>query len=172
MVPMPHEYRKHKITRQIDKMEREGLSYLTIDESTSLCKAYCPHSDDHDQLLEALTAILRAQSSDSADYGFRIIPRSCAVWGESGDNSTYYIILTLDRTLPKTSREFASMLAEIAHEPWIVSRGAIMIDRSDAKTTNRSESGRGDGIAPVTPPTPPDMRVRIRRFQSDDGGRP
>jgi hypothetical protein len=36
----------------------------------------------------------------------------------------------------------------------------------------RAESGRGDGIAPVTPPTPPDMRVRIRRFQSDDGDRP
>ena len=34
------------------------------------------------------------------------------------------------------------------------------------------ESGRGDGIAPVTPPTPPDMRVRIRRFLSDDGDRP
>lgn len=36
----------------------------------------------------------------------------------------------------------------------------------------KSESGRGDGVSPVTPPTPPDMRVRIRRFQSDDGGRP
>ncbi len=35
-----------------------------------------------------------------------------------------------------------------------------------------AESGRGDGIAPVTPPTPPDMRVRIRRFLSDDGDRP
>ena len=35
-----------------------------------------------------------------------------------------------------------------------------------------TESGRGDGIAPVTPPTPPDMRVRIRRFLSDDGDRP
>lgn len=36
----------------------------------------------------------------------------------------------------------------------------------------KGQSGRGDGIAPVTPPTPPDMRVRIRRFQSDDGERP
>ena len=35
-----------------------------------------------------------------------------------------------------------------------------------------AESGRGDGIAPVTPPTPLDMRVRIRRFLSDDGDRP
>jgi hypothetical protein len=37
---------------------------------------------------------------------------------------------------------------------------------------NLAESGRGDGIAPVTPPTPPDMRVRIRRFLSDGGDRP
>jgi hypothetical protein len=36
----------------------------------------------------------------------------------------------------------------------------------------RLKSGRGDGIAPVTPPTPPDMRVRIRRFLSDAGDRP
>jgi hypothetical protein len=28
-----------------------------------------------------------------------------------------------------------------------------------------AESGRGDGIAPVTPPTPPGMRVRTGRFQ-------
>jgi hypothetical protein len=40
------------------------------------------------------------------------------------------------------------------------------------KEKKKAESGRGDGIAPVTPPTPPDMRVRIRRFQSDDGDRP
>jgi len=42
----------------------------------------------------------------------------------------------------------------------------------DQASIKESESGRGDGIAPVTPPTPPDMRVRIRRFQSDDGDRP
>ncbi len=28
-----------------------------------------------------------------------------------------------------------------------------------------AESGRGDGIAPVTPPTRPGMRVRTGRFQ-------
>ena len=37
---------------------------------------------------------------------------------------------------------------------------------------SNGESGRGDGIAPVTPPTPPDMRVRIRRFLSDHGDGP
>ena len=31
----------------------------------------------------------------------------------------------------------------------------------------KAESGRGDRIAPVTPPTPPGMRVRTGRFQSD-----
>ena len=40
------------------------------------------------------------------------------------------------------------------------------------RAQSRAGSGRGDGIAPVTPPTPPDMRVRIRRFLSDDGDRP
>jgi len=34
-------------------------------------------------------------------------------------------------------------------------------------TFNEAESGRGDRIAPVTPPTPPGMRVRTGRFQSD-----
>ncbi len=29
----------------------------------------------------------------------------------------------------------------------------------------KAESGRGDGIAPVTPPTPPGMRVRTGRFR-------
>jgi hypothetical protein len=32
---------------------------------------------------------------------------------------------------------------------------------------NKAESGRGDRIAPVTPPTSPGMRVRTGRFQSD-----
>jgi hypothetical protein len=32
---------------------------------------------------------------------------------------------------------------------------------------NDGESGRGDGISPVTPPTPPGMRLRTGRFQSD-----
>jgi len=33
------------------------------------------------------------------------------------------------------------------------------------QATRLAESGRGDGIAPVTPPTPPGMRVRTGRFQ-------
>lgn len=129
---MLHNYCRNKIARQIDKMEREGLSSLAIDESTLLFKAYCSLPDDHDQLLEALTAILRANSGNSGDYGFRMIPRSCAVWGETGDNSTYYIVLTIHRNLPGTSLEVASLLTRFAHGEWIVSRGALAIDRTDA----------------------------------------
>jgi hypothetical protein len=33
------------------------------------------------------------------------------------------------------------------------------------KGKTHAESGRGDGIAPVTPPTPPGMRVRTGRFR-------
>jgi hypothetical protein len=45
-------------------------------------------------------------------------------------------------------------------------------DHRSPRPPEAIQSGRGDGIAPVTPPTPPDMRVRIRRFLSDDGDRP
>ncbi len=42
----------------------------------------------------------------------------------------------------------------------LMKRGTIYPPRP-----NEGESGRGDGIAPVTPPTPPGMRVRTGRFR-------
>ena len=38
-----------------------------------------------------------------------------------------------------------------------------------SKQNKTAKSGRGDRIAPVTPPTPPGVRVRTGRFQSDHG---
>jgi|GEM_PF-1894901 len=38
-------------------------------------------------------------------------------------------------------------------------------ERQEVYRKQRGESGRGDGIAPVTPPPPPGLRVRTGRFQ-------
>ena len=46
-----------------------------------------------------------------------------------------------------------------------------ILDSASFKKTN-SESGRDGRIAPATPPTPPGMRVRTGRFQSDSGAGP
>jgi hypothetical protein len=54
-------------------------------------------------------------------------------------------------------------------ETWTPDSGnpAMTLNTKPRQPTRRGESGRDDGIAPVTPPTPPGMRVRTRRFQPD-----
>ena len=44
---------------------------------------------------------------------------------------------------------------------------ASLISQERATGIGQAESGRGGRIAPATPPTPPGMRLRTGRFQSD-----
>jgi hypothetical protein len=149
---MLHAYRKNKIGRQIDKMEREGLAYLLIDESTAIARLHCPSENDQVALIDSLARLVKSHREGSADLGFRLIPRSCAIWGEPGDNSTFFVVFTLEGSLPRIPQDFANLLTEYSDGRWMSALGAIVKDSSWDSSRNLTPSEQGGTGQPATRP--------------------
>ena len=67
---------------------------------------------------------------------------------------------------PLTQRDI-QIIERLLHDPLMSDCHRVLQSMRNSGVKGDFESGGGDRIAPVTPPTPPGMRLRTGRFQSD-----